>query len=66
MIEVLGEKNFQLSYEIIKRELIDKDLDKLEELHGADNYKSLLPFLDEESIPNYLPLLFTYVIMEAA
>ena len=65
MIEVLGEKNFQLSYDIIKKELIDKDLDKLEELHGSDNYKSLLPFLDEESTPNYLPLLFTYVIMEA-
>lgn len=54
-----------MSYDIIKRELVDKDLDILEELYGSDNYKSLLPFLDEESIPNYLPLLFTYVIMEA-
>lgn len=60
----MGEKNFQMSYDIVKREFLDKDLDNFDELHGSDNYKSLLPFLDEEIILKYLPLLITYVIME--
>lgn len=42
-----------------------RDLDEIDRIYGDDNYKGLFPFLKEELIIKYLPILFTYVIMES-
>ena len=36
----------------------------MEKKHGSSSYKTLLPFLDEIKIKNYIALLITLIFME--
>jgi len=58
--------NFIKAYRIIK-DLFERneDLNAIEEKYGKDKYyQELFPFLDRIKLEKYLPLMFTYVIME--